>query len=132
MKNTKKYIILSFVLSVAFNPSLQMFAMEQEPTGEANISSESGIEERDQETLTKRINRLTEINDELNKKLKKESRVLYIEEYNDIKQFQQLIQKIIKTADDMRLGLIPVDIKLINKKTDNIILAAPHYLQSLH
>jgi hypothetical protein len=131
MKSTKKYLTL--MLSITFCASFHIFAMEQEkphvnhewsgegPIGEASSSSESGLDERTKEILEGRIRKFEDIDKAINNTLTHNYQEISTELSIELKQLQQHTREILKKTNLMLLGLIPVNIKLVNQEIHSIL-----------
>lgn len=131
MNCVKNYLILA--LSVAFCTSFQAFAMEKErssasgewsgaqPIGEANISGESGINERDKELLEAQIGKFRRINDMINNHLLDNYSESSNQEYIELEQLQQITLIILGITREMYLGLRPVDMRFVNQQIYEIL-----------
>ena len=128
MKNKNHYIFLAF--STVFSISSSLFTMERSQgisntSGQSmeeelkdirsNTSNETGIHENAKQQLLIYIENLQKIMGNLNEELKEDGFELPENEYNKLKYLQGFTQQIINSANNMYLGLIPVDTILINR-----------------
>ena len=95
-----------------------------EPIGEANMSNEDGISNKNKKSLRSQITKLQTMYNQLNQN----SVTLSQDERTDKVQLQRIIQRIIRTAREMYLGLIPIDVDFIKRKTKNIKTSVPNFL----
>jgi hypothetical protein len=115
MKSIKTY--LNLALSIAFCASFHAFAME--PMGESNMSNESGIATKDKQTLERYIKRLQKMDNLMIAELKDPG--TSDEKRKTLIQILNSVNETIITANNMVLGLIPVNTDFIIEKTKIII-----------
>jgi hypothetical protein len=144
MKNIKKQLQLMF--SIALCASFHAFTMEKErsnASGEwtdsiGDSSNESGIsdplitakrEQKNKQWLTEQIKILQEMNQELAKKLENDVWEMSIDVYTGMKKFQEDIQLIISTIEEMLSGDKPININSINQLMKIANLRYKLYLQ---
>jgi hypothetical protein len=128
VKNIQKYLILP--LSTVLFVSFYIFAMEtsqgiDNTSGHSmeeelkqmrgDISGEEEVDAITKQQLISYIERVKNINEGLNEKLSEDGFELSEEKYNRLKYVQEFAEQVMTMANDMYLGIIPIDLQSLNK-----------------